>query len=67
MKILCVKSDSSYFFELTEDKWYECHKEDVNLYWIINNDFGYEEWYPKSLFITEKECRRLKLNKLNEI
>jgi hypothetical protein len=66
MKIHCIKKEEHHFFELTIDEWYECNEEDENFYWIVNNDCGYEECYPKSLFLTEKEERKLKLKKINE-
>ena len=39
-------------------------KRRTSFFWT--NNFGYEECYPKSLFLTEKEERKLKLKKLNE-
>ena len=34
---------------------------------VIVNDNGRYEWFPKSLFITLKECRKRKLKKLEQL
>jgi len=64
-KVLYVKYDDGYFFHLTIDKWYEIMEENENFYKIFC-DMEFSYYFNKKLFLTEKEQRKLKLEKLNE-
>jgi len=68
MKVICIKNHHSiYTFFLTIDKIYEVEDEVNNSdVYLIRNDVACLKRYKKSLFMTLKEVRKQKLDKLNE-
>lgn len=79
MKILCISNivewadpggriNSKAVSHLTIGKWYELIEEDCSLY-MVWNDVGCDQYYQKrqNNFINQKEYRKLKLQKINDI
>jgi hypothetical protein len=67
MKLVCINNDNKTC-DLTIGKTYNSIYEDTwtNGYYKVINDNNTCSWYFCNKFITEKEYRKLKLEKLNE-
>lgn len=69
MKIQCINNYENYEnYFLTIGKIYLADVDIINkpdCYWLVN-DQNYYSPYKKSLFITEQEIRKLKLEKIYE-
>ena len=76
MRVLCINNSSeeknAMLYRLTINKWYEVQStiidsiDKTDIYWIKNDIDGVSP-YPSKLFLTVKEYRKLKLNKINEL
>lgn len=78
MKLLCVNNltttygpggkKSKHESNLTIGFWYKMI-DDCSTHYMVINDIGMDMFYSKrdNMFITEKEYRKLKLNKLNNV
>ena len=71
MKVLCINNDNidstdrDFKSALTIGNWYEVDYEFIDAYKVLCN-FGWYLYVNKTCFITEKENRKLKLQKIND-
>lgn len=65
MKVLCINNNPYYHSMLTIGKWYEVDAVVGESYKLLC-DVNWYDYIHKSYFITEKENRKLKLDKIND-
>jgi len=65
MKVLCIKSHGNFLVNIGQ--WYEVEEERQNGYMIYIELAGQSFNFYKYLFVTEKENRKRKLNKLKKL
>ena len=63
-KAMCIKYEFDEFFELTLDKWYDVINEDDEFFYIFS-DINYPKYFVKKNFLTEKQLRKQKIEKIN--
>jgi hypothetical protein len=65
MKVQCIKNNPSYFFELSVGLWYDVLAEVENTYYI-SCDGDWNEAIEKEYFMTLKEIRKLKIERIEK-
>lgn len=64
MRVLCIKSHNNFLVSVGE--WYEVEEERKDGYMIHIDAANHTFNFYKHLFVTEKELRKLKLDKIND-